>query len=137
MEIMLEMRYLKNVVTLELDVEKCIGCGMCATVCPHAVFAIENKKARMVDRDACMECGACELNCPVKAIDVEAGVGCATGIMSSALQALGVSSECCECDPNARKTSEPCCSPEETEDSDTDSDSDTEMNENFVIKIRK
>jgi len=56
---MQNFRYLNNVTTLELDVEKCIGCGMCGIVCPHTVFKVENPKARIVDQDACMECGAC------------------------------------------------------------------------------
>ncbi len=56
---MKKLRYLPGVISLRLDQEKCLGCGMCAVVCPHRVFRIENKKARIVDRDACMECGAC------------------------------------------------------------------------------
>jgi len=59
---MARLRYLVNVVTLELDVDKCIGCQMCTEVCPHGVSAIENEKAVIVDRDACMECGACARN---------------------------------------------------------------------------
>lgn len=73
--------YLKNVVTLQLNTEKCIGCGMCIKVCPHQVFKIKDKKAAIVNHDRCMECGACSRNCPEGAINVRAGVGCAAGIL--------------------------------------------------------
>ena len=33
---MARLIYLKNVVTLEFDAEKCSGCGTCLEVCPHA-----------------------------------------------------------------------------------------------------
>ncbi|KAA0892119.1 mercury methylation ferredoxin HgcB [Oryzomonas rubra] len=79
-------RYLQNVVTLELDQAACIGCGRCLEVCPHQVFSLAEKKASLADRDACMECGACALNCPVKAITVDAGVGCASGMINEWLQ---------------------------------------------------
>ena len=80
------LRYLRNVVTLELDPHLCTGCGMCVTVCPHDVFGIEGRKARVADRDACMECGACARNCPVEAVRVDAGVGCAAAVLRSALR---------------------------------------------------
>lgn len=89
---MSELRYLSGVVTLALDEGKCGGCGMCVTVCPHGVLAIENRKANMVDRDACMECGACARNCPDQAITVQAGVGCVTAIIMGAL--TGSESNC-------------------------------------------
>ncbi len=78
---MKEQRYLKNVVTLKYDKEKCTGCGMCANVCPHGVFKLEEKRAAVTDRDACMECGACARNCPDNAITVRPGVGCAYAIL--------------------------------------------------------
>ena len=34
------LRYIEEAVTLQLDAERCNGCGMCVAVCPHAVFAI-------------------------------------------------------------------------------------------------
>jgi ferredoxin len=50
------------------------------------VFAPDEKRVLLADRDACMECGACALNCPVKAISVDAGVGCASGMINEWLQ---------------------------------------------------
>jgi len=97
-----ELRYLSDVVTLTLDVDKCSGCGMCLTVCPHGVFALQNRKARIVDRDACMECGACAVNCPVDAITVDSGVGCAAAVIIGALKGTA---------PNCGCSDEPsCCS---------------------------
>jgi len=80
-----ELRYLSDVVTLELFPEKCIGCGLCAEVCPHAVLEVTDGKAAIVDRDACMECGACARNCPTEAITVQSGVGCANALLRSAI----------------------------------------------------
>ena len=96
------LRYIPNVVTLELDVEKCIGCGMCVDVCPHTVFVIEEQTARIADRDACMECGACALNCPTEALSVEAGVGCAAAIILGALRGTEPT---CGCEENSSN----CC----------------------------
>lgn len=86
------LRYIADVVTLQLDGPKCTGCGMCAIVCPHGLFILESGQARITDRDLCIECGACARNCPAEAIAVRAGVGCATGLIMSA---LGSSSDCC------------------------------------------
>ena len=91
---MSKLHYLPSVISLRLDREKCLGCGMCAVVCPHRVFRIENKKALTADRDACMECGACALNCTQAAISVLTGAGCVAGILSGAIKGTGA---CCDC----------------------------------------
>jgi NAD-dependent dihydropyrimidine dehydrogenase PreA subunit len=97
---MARLQYLKNVVTLNLYTDKCVGCGRCTEVCPHGVFAVEDKKARIIDRDSCMECGACQNNCPVDAISVGKGVGCAQAVLSGALSGTepncDCSKECCD-----------------------------------------
>lgn len=80
---MKNFRYIKNVSTLSLDVDKCIGCGMCAMVCPHRIFEIRDKKAVIIDFDACIECGACAQNCPTEALSVTPGVGCASFLISA------------------------------------------------------
>ena len=86
--------YLKNVVTLELDQQKCNGCIMCTIVCPHEVFIMKDKKASILNRDYCMECGACEKNCPTDAIKVKSGVGCAAGIINGLLRGTEPSCDC-------------------------------------------
>jgi ferredoxin len=84
--------YLKNVVTLTLDQNKCMGCGTCLFVCPHAVLSLTNGKVEIANRDACMECGACARNCPAEALAVQSGVGCAAAVINSK---LGRKSACC------------------------------------------
>ncbi len=87
-------RYLKNVATLSLSIEKCIGCGRCEEVCPHRVFSINNRKAQIKDKDRCMECGGCAINCPVNAIFVNAGVGCASAVIMGWLTGREPSCDC-------------------------------------------
>lgn len=74
-------RYIEDVVTLDLDVERCTGCGVCVIVCPRAVFEMVDHRARIRDRGACMECGACTRNCAYGALSVSPGVGCADAII--------------------------------------------------------
>lgn len=88
----MQHKYLKDVVTLELNTDRCIGCGMCLEVCPHNVFQLHSGKVQFEDRDRCMECGACVGNCPVEALAVKAGVGCASAIIRGRLTG---SAPCC------------------------------------------
>lgn len=99
------MQYLRNVVSLQLDANLCTGCGLCVMVCPHSVFEIRNRKARITDLNNCMECGACALNCQFGALSVKWGVGCATGILNGILNNTEPS---CECATEKKKESS-CC----------------------------
>ena len=102
---MFELTYLKNVSTLRLDREKCIGCKMCNIVCPRNVFIIKDKKSFIRDIDDCMECGACTTNCPSSAIIVKSGVGCATGVLNGMLKGTEPACDCGTGDGN----SDNCC----------------------------
>jgi len=81
--------------TLQYDPALCIGCEVCVDVCPHAVFGMNGRVARLIHPDDCMECGACQLNCPADAIVVESGVGCASAMILAALR--GKDEVTCEC----------------------------------------
>lgn len=87
---------MKVVNTLRYDKEKCTGCGMCAIVCPHRVFSMNARKAKLTRYEACMECGACQRNCPAEAITVDSGVGCAAAMIVAALK--GKKEPTCGCD---------------------------------------
>lgn len=77
---------------VEIDEEKCGGCGACAKACPHHVIEIRKKGlkgrrvyvgcvnkdkgavARKACKAACIGCGKCEKTCPFGAIKVENNV---------------------------------------------------------------
>jgi ferredoxin len=56
--------------TVKVDKEKCIGCGLCESMCP-AVFELKDDgKSYVKDAAACADCdckGAAD-NCPAEAI---------------------------------------------------------------------
>lgn len=100
--------YLRDVVTLQFDEEKCIGCQVCLSVCPREVLAAANGRIEVENRDACMECGACQRNCPTGALTVKTGVGCAAAVIN---QLLGRKSACCVIDEEGTDSSSAstCC----------------------------
>jgi ferredoxin len=99
------MKYLKNVATLNLDADKCTGCGRCTEVCPRAVFAITDRKVAILDRDRCIECGACRNNCAFGALSVVSGVGCAQALFNAIITG---GDPACGCEKNTSKKSG-CC----------------------------
>lgn len=71
-----------------IDTEKCNGCGLCTTVCPHRLLQIQDDLAGTVDGD-CMGCGHCQAVCPTGAIEVE-GLAGALGLqrLTESFQAI-------------------------------------------------
>jgi electron transfer flavoprotein alpha subunit len=53
---------------LEIDKEKCIGCGGCIEACPLSALSLVDDLA--VVNDKCIACGACLLACPVHALNL-------------------------------------------------------------------
>jgi len=58
-------------VKIEVDPEKCTGCGTCVEVCPVGVYEIKDNKSVPVNVDECLLCRACETQCPSNAITIE------------------------------------------------------------------
>ncbi len=56
-------------VSIEVDEEKCDGCGECMDVCPEGVWIINHEKARPKNIDACAECCSCVEVCPQECIE--------------------------------------------------------------------
>ena len=80
------MKYMANVVSLELFPERCTGCGRCLEVCPREVFAKNGSTVGIADRDRCIECGACVMNCSFGALRVRSGVGCAAALINGLIR---------------------------------------------------
>ena len=97
---MKDFRYIDGAAILELNEKTCIGCGMCVIVCPHRIFELQDKKARIIDYNGCMECGACATNCPVDALFVnpDNGCGCAAFIINTWIAKIrGTPVNICSC----------------------------------------
>ena len=56
---------------IEIDLQRCKGCGICVEFCPHDVLAIENGVAVLVNIEACNRCQFCDHRCPDFAITVK------------------------------------------------------------------
>ncbi|MEG9429730.1 MAG: 4Fe-4S dicluster domain-containing protein [Christensenellaceae bacterium] len=59
--------------------ERCKGCGLCVTVCPKGIVALEKDKinakgyhpAGVIEQEKCIGCASCALMCPDTVITVE------------------------------------------------------------------
>ena len=58
-------------ITSRIQLDKCVGCGLCTKVCPYNAISVdkEKKKAEVVEA-ACAGCGTCGAECPFGAIEM-------------------------------------------------------------------
>ncbi|MCI4364274.1 MAG: 4Fe-4S binding protein [Thermoplasmata archaeon] len=52
--------------TIQVDADICVLCGLCTGVCPPG--ALELEPERLLVRENCNGCGLCEPYCPVGAL---------------------------------------------------------------------
>ena len=55
---------------IEVDEEKCIGCGDCVDVCPVDVYEMQDEKSVPVNAEECIGCESCVEACEQEAITV-------------------------------------------------------------------
>ncbi len=58
-------------VTTEIDEDRCVGCGLCVTVCPLQTISMQDGKA-VVTGENSLNCGHCMAVCPEEAVKVGA-----------------------------------------------------------------
>jgi NADPH-dependent glutamate synthase beta subunit-like oxidoreductase/Pyruvate/2-oxoacid:ferredoxin oxidoreductase delta subunit len=54
-----------------VDEALCIGCNVCAVVCPFGAAAKDDDNIARIDEDLCKGCGLCAARCPVRAITMK------------------------------------------------------------------
>jgi ferredoxin len=50
-----------------IDKNKCVGCGVCVSVCPMGSISLKEGKAE-IDMEKCIRCGKCHDVCPQDAV---------------------------------------------------------------------
>lgn len=57
---------------MQVDKQKCVGCGICAKKCPMEAATVTEKKADISCHN-CIVCGVCAHSCPMQAISYRRG----------------------------------------------------------------
>lgn len=71
------MKSKKMFARIEIDGEKCKGCGLCTVACPRRLLRLDEKpdgpgcnRVVMTGQEKCVGCALCAGMCPAVAIDV-------------------------------------------------------------------
>lgn len=55
---------------VNVDTDKCVGCGQCAEVCPVSVYTMKDGKSDPANAEECLGCESCVEVCESDAISV-------------------------------------------------------------------
>ncbi len=58
----------RELIHYSIDRDKCTGCGVCLTACPHEAITGEKGKVHRIEDDKCRKCGICGEACKFGAI---------------------------------------------------------------------
>ena len=58
--------------TIEIDLEKCVGCKKCMAACFTDVYRYDSQEKKIIPKyiDECEVCLVCEMQCPVNCIKI-------------------------------------------------------------------
>jgi nitroreductase/Pyruvate/2-oxoacid:ferredoxin oxidoreductase delta subunit len=70
---------------IEVDLEKCNGCGNCVAGCPALMLEVYNKKARVIEDLTCLACYNCVAVCKQDAITQKGGYDVSAGFFKTTL----------------------------------------------------
>lgn len=60
----------KDLITYQIDPEKCTGCMLCARNCPQKCISGEKKKPHRIETEKCIRCGICLDSCKFEAVQI-------------------------------------------------------------------
>ena len=55
---------------VQIDLDRCVGCGTCVKKCPHGALSLQDLHA-VVNPARCVGCGICTDYCPREALDID------------------------------------------------------------------
>jgi Pyruvate/2-oxoacid:ferredoxin oxidoreductase delta subunit len=58
----------KALITYQIDMNKCTGCGVCIKGCVHKAITGKKKEPHVIDTQLCQKCGICRSECKFDSI---------------------------------------------------------------------